>query len=523
MEGTSRISLLALYGLMFLPFYNAIREEKTIAVVAIAIYLLYLGLHFIEKQNTIRPFLIVPTVIMAIIAYTTGVWAIFYPLALFPFILKRADNGLSSSYQQAITILVLIGAIICFVGADVINGSIMDKMFAYAPLIFTMAFTLIDIKSTNFSNISDFDKEEYEETIEGLKNQIQDLKIKLKNANEGLNEENYLAVVLGLDFEGFDYESNVKKTIDTIKNSTKAIFTAYYEFDKNDSVFKLKDTIGQTSSIITKKKIQPGIGIIGSVYNSQQYAYVRNLSEKEDIAGSIELLNGVDSILAIPIVVNGAVKAVVSVGLPKLSKKKEMDIINLCCIVANKVSLEFAKMEQHVATEKKSITDKLTGLYNRQFFDAKIKEELNNAKLENRKLAYVEIDLDFFKQMNDTHGHEFGDMVLKTAADIFKKNIRNSDYAFRQGGDEFSLLLLGVDSQKAYDIVKHIKIEYAKKVEELHLYAKKDGADVKSSFSIGVAVYPHPKVDNVKDLLNLADEAVYFVKEHGKNNIAIAK
>ena len=208
-----------------------------------------------------------------------------------------------------------------------------------------------------------------------------------------------------------------------------------------------------------------------------------------------------DSILAIPIVVNGAVKAVVSVGLPKLSKKKEMDIINLCCIVANKVSLEFVKMEQHVATEKKSITDKLTGLYNRQFFDAKIKDELNNAKLENRKLAYVEIDLDFFKQMNDTHGHEFGDMVLKTAADIFKKNIRNSDYAFRQGGDEFSLLLLGVDSPKAYDIVKHIKIEYAKKVEELHLYAKKDGVDVKSSFSIGIAVYPHPKVEDAKDRL----------------------
>ena len=523
METTSKIGLLALYGAMFVPFYNSIRDVKIVAIVAIAIYLLYIGLHFIEKHNAIRPFLIVPVISMAIIAYTTGTWAIFYPLALFPFIIRKTDEGVSSSFNQAITVVVLLGAMGCFVFGDVVNGGIMDKMAVYSSLIFTIILSLIDIKFSNNNEIDDDTKKEYEETIEDLNSQVTDLRIKLKKANEGLNEENYLAVVLGLDFEGFDYESNVKKTLDTIKNSTKAIFTAYYEFDKNESVFKLKDMIGESSSIITKKKILPGIGIIGSVYDTHQYAYVNKLSKKEEIAGDIELLNGVDSILAIPIIVNGAVRAVVSIGLPKLTKKKEMDIINLCCIVADKVSLEFAKLEEHVATEKKSITDKLTGLYNRQFFDSKIKEELNNAQLEKRQLAYVEIDLDFFKQMNDTHGHEFGDMVLKTAAEVFKKNIRNSDYAFRQGGDEFSLLLLGVDSQKAYDIVKHIRIEYAKKVEELHLYAKKDGVDVRSSFSIGVAVYPHPKVENVKDLLNLADEAVYYVKEHGKNNIAIAK
>lgn len=523
MENTSKISLLTLYGVMFLPFYNTIREVQILAMASVAIYLLYMGLHFVSKQNAIRPFLIVPILSIAVIAYTTANWNLFYPLALFPYLIRKIDNNITHSFSQAMTVTVLLGAIGCFVLGDVVNGGIMDKMAVYAPLIFTIVFALIDIKTASNNEITDEAKQEYEEAIDDLSSQVQDLKIKLKKANEGLNEENYLAVVLGLDFEGFDYESNVKKTLDTIKNSTKAIFTAYYEFDKKESVFNLKEMIGESSSIITKKKILPGIGIIGSVYDTQQYVYVRNLSQKEEIAGSLELLNGVDSILAIPIVVDGKVKSVVSVGLPKLSKKKEMDIINLCCIIANKVSLEFAKMEEHVATEKKSITDKLTGLYNRQFFDAKIKEELHNAQVENRQLAYVEIDLDFFKQMNDTHGHEFGDMVLKTAAEVFKKNIRNSDYAFRQGGDEFSLLLLGIDSQKAYEIVKNIRIEYAKKVEELHLYAKKDGEDVRSSFSIGVSVYPHPKVENVKDLLNLADEAVYFVKEHGKNNIAIAK
>ena len=85
------------------------------------------------------------------------------------------------------------------------------------------------------------------------------------------------------------------------------------------------------------------------------------------------------------------------------------------------------------------------------------------------------------------------------------------------------MLLLGVDKKKAYKIVKNIVSEYDKKVTTMGFIAKKDGEDVRSSFSIGISTYPHEKVKNVKDLIKLADEAVYYVKNHGKNNIAIAK
>lgn len=513
---------LILYSLMFLPFLPSIKEYQIVGAVALGIYFLYVGLSLVEKQNAVRTLLIVPVLCLSMISYFTMNYSIFYSLALFPYVIGNVDDELDedSPFEKYSRFAVCLGALACFLLGNS-AGSITDKIFDYAPLIFVFCTTglhyLISVPKIQIATGT-----QTQEIISELENEVSVLQAKLKNAKSGLTQENYLAAVLGLDFTGFNEDETIEKTIDTLKSSAKALFISYFDFDEREDAFVMRKSIG-SSPMNQQKTIPAGIGIVGQTYTTEQYVFVNGLQEKEKDKYKKELLGDLNAILALPIVLHGDVKASISIGLPVMSKQQELDVINLCSIIVQKLANEFEKMEQHEKTKIANITDGLTKLYNRKYFDIKITEAFRQAELEEKPLAYVEIDLDFFKQMNDTHGHEFGDKVLQIAAETFKENIRKSDYAFRQGGDEFCLLLMGADQKKTHEIMKKIRTEYAKKVEQYHLYAMKDGQEVKSSFSMGAAIYPNEKVHDVKSFMALADKAVYYVKEHGKNNMAIAK
>jgi two-component system cell cycle response regulator len=206
-----------------------------------------------------------------------------------------------------------------------------------------------------------------------------------------------------------------------------------------------------------------------------------------------------------------------------MPEEEQTVCISLCETVAKKLGRELERLNVHSHVEKKSLTDKLTGLYNRQFFDDAIEQEFQKAKENGTNLAYVMLDLDYFKQMNDCHGHDFGDKVLMLASEIFSRNIRKTDFACRTGGDEFSLIITDASKEAVYEIVKRIRSDYANAVEKYNLYAEKDGKPVKSSLSIGVAVYPHPKAVSATTLVKLADLAVYHVKKNGKNSFCFVK
>lgn len=527
-NNVNKVGFLLLYFITLLPLYSYIREERELGLISIACFALYIISFLIEKQNLGRLLVVVFTIGIAIISFLTNQNMLFVPLAMLPYILYKIDDEADKSFINIISIIVSVSALVSFLFGSNNNGTnlsflnLKDEIALATPYVFAIIANLLYYILSNNDNKHIAENRDMIQEIQAQEATIADLKKRLKLNNEGLQEEDYLAVVLGLDFDGFNYDENVAKIIGTIKNATKAIFVAYYNFEDKDHSFHLRKNIGE-SYILSKKPIPAGIGIVGAVYNSQQYSFVSDLQNKEKNDYKRKMLNGVNSLLAIPIIVNNKIIAAISLGLPVLSKKQESDIVNLCCIISSKANIEFAKLEKHEKTEKQSITDELTGLYNRLYFDTKIKEQLTNAQIENNTLAFVEIDLDFFKQMNDTHGHAFGDKVLKIAASVFKNNIRKSDYAFRTGGDEFGLLLLGVNKEIAFSIVKNIVDVYAKEVEANQLYAKKDGQDVKSSFSIGIAIYPHKEIQSTKDLINLADKAVYHVKENGKNNIAIIK
>ena len=154
--------------------------------------------------------------------------------------------------------------------------------------------------------------------------------------------------------------------------------------------------------------------------------------------------------------------------------------------------------------------DALTGIPNRTLFLDRSEIALNQAKRSNEGLAVIFIDLDEFKELNDTLGHDAGDVMLKTVAQRFINCARKSDTVSRRGGDEFTILMPRIKN-----------IEDAVKLAGRILLSNKNAIPIKEKMvfqktSIGISIYPHDG-DSIETLINNADKAMYYAKESGKN------
>lgn len=160
-----------------------------------------------------------------------------------------------------------------------------------------------------------------------------------------------------------------------------------------------------------------------------------------------------------------------------------------------------------------SQTDGLTGLDNRRHLEDRIAEMFEHAKRLNEPFALVMCDLDRFKSVNDTYGHQAGDAVLKQFAKILRGEVREIDRAGRYGGEEFMLLLPGTVLDAAVTFAERVR----KAVEE-HTFTF-DGTSIHRTASFGVSAWPHPKISHCDGLVRAADESLYVAKETGRNRV----
>lgn len=163
--------------------------------------------------------------------------------------------------------------------------------------------------------------------------------------------------------------------------------------------------------------------------------------------------------------------------------------------------------------KEQAVTDGLTGLYNRRYFEEYLKKESIRAKRINQPFSIIGLDLDHLKKINDTYGHAYGDIAIKTIAEVLKTNARSIDTAARMGGEEFNILLPGVSSDGALIAAERIrKAIEAKELDTIgHVTA-----------SVGVATFPIHS-DNIDDIMELTDQAMYISKRNGRNQVTLAK
>jgi diguanylate cyclase (GGDEF)-like protein len=169
-------------------------------------------------------------------------------------------------------------------------------------------------------------------------------------------------------------------------------------------------------------------------------------------------------------------------------------------------------MSEHLALEEKTIHDQLTGAYNREYLEQKQARLISSFSQSRQHMGLALIDIDHFKAVNDSHGHDIGDKVLKQFVQIIQQNSRADDIVIRWGGEEF-VLILRVNSEENLKCV----LENLRKTVASVTFSKAGH----QTCSIGGTIHRHD--EPINETIKRADEALYQAKNSGRNNVVLAK
>jgi len=191
----------------------------------------------------------------------------------------------------------------------------------------------------------------------------------------------------------------------------------------------------------------------------------------------------------------------------------DQEDLRLAMNIAVHLELLMRQVELTEQLERQALSDPLTGLPNRRALQEHVRRALQDRRVE--AVSVLLIDFDNFKPLNDTRGHLFGDVVLQAVTERITRSVRPSDLVARYGGDEFAVVLVGVDLPRAEEIAERLREAVASEPFEVR------GERVRLTISVGIATYPQHG-NGPEALLQAADEALYVAKRHGGNTVSVA-
>jgi diguanylate cyclase (GGDEF)-like protein len=174
-----------------------------------------------------------------------------------------------------------------------------------------------------------------------------------------------------------------------------------------------------------------------------------------------------------------------------------------------------ALTEKNKELEILSVTDSLTGLYNRKHLMESLTGEIGRSSRYERPFSLLIIDIDHFKKFNDTYGHLAGDDVLRKMGEVFRESIRGCDYAARYGGEEFVIVMPEIGRDQGVQAAERIRASVAKEKIDAQ------GNSVTVTISVGVASFPEHG-DDAQTIISKADTALYQAKRRGRDRVALA-
>lgn len=212
--------------------------------------------------------------------------------------------------------------------------------------------------------------------------------------------------------------------------------------------------------------------------------------------------------LCIPFNINDSYSLILHIR--STSQKEIADIKEIEPIIKNYFELAEPVLESRYLLnilKQNTLKDSLTGLYNRRYLESILSDN-------KRRYVLFMIDIDHFKKVNDTYGHDIGDKVIVGLSDFLKKSIKGSDVAVRYGGEEFLIILYDISKEDALKIAEHIRNSFSK------IEFETDDEKITKTLSIGVSAFPNDSED-AKQVIKYADNALYEAKKLGRNRVVL--
>lgn len=222
------------------------------------------------------------------------------------------------------------------------------------------------------------------------------------------------------------------------------------------------------------------------------------------------------SIISIPLKVGETVLGVMNLSRSTTGGFSASEL-RLLTLLSDQAAVAISNASLHQMISRQAYSDTLTGLPNRRALDERLEEEVQAARRNNYSFAVIMMDLDGFKDVNDTYGHTVGDDVLRLVFNQMARGVRNTDFLARYGGDELTLILTQSDMSSAQIVAEKI-VEGMSKLK----YKLPDGRKLKLGISGGIAIFP-VNARNGPDMLRAADTALYQAKKHKRGSFEVAR
>lgn len=288
--------------------------------------------------------------------------------------------------------------------------------------------------------------------------------------------------------------------------------------DENTQELYFEIAIGAGANKLKDIRLKVGEGIAGWVAAKGEPVLVEDVRKDERFNSKFDELTQVEtrSVVCVPIKgrekVLGVIELINCLGRESFRPEDIPILKNLADYAA--IALENARYVQRI--HELTITDDCTALYNARHLHFVLDAEIYRSNRYNYEFSVIFIDLDHFKQVNDTYGHLVGSKLLWMIGDLIKGHLRLIDYAFRYGGDEFVVLLPQTSKENALMVVRRVK-----DLLNSTTFFTDEGLNIKVTASFGLAAFPSDARTR-KEILRMADEAMYLVKNTTRNNIALA-
>jgi diguanylate cyclase (GGDEF)-like protein len=299
--------------------------------------------------------------------------------------------------------------------------------------------------------------------------------------------------------------------IELLKDSFGYTYISIYLLD--GEILCLGAEIGYPKGM-TINEIPIASGVIGRAVRTKQTQYLRDVStDPTFLQASYE----VKSEIGVPLLKEDKVLGVLNVESDRNVPLDENDV-NLLNTLAGSVAVAIDNARLHAEVKRMALTDAVSGLANRRAFDDYMQTEIRRAKRYGGSLSLIILDLDSFKQYNDTWGHPAGDVRLREIGDLLSAKVRDPDIVARYGGEEFAVILPNTSKEGAIVLAERLRIF----AEEYAPLKHNDGSPVPGyTISLGVATFPED-ADTLDELLIAADNAELSAKQLGKNRVCVA-
>ncbi|HZR64919.1 MAG TPA: sensor domain-containing diguanylate cyclase [Terriglobales bacterium] len=285
---------------------------------------------------------------------------------------------------------------------------------------------------------------------------------------------------------------------------------------KNELYFAI--AVGTASEALKNVRLKVGEGIAGHVAKYGEKLIVPDVQADKRFAKRIDKVTQweTQSIICVPLKSKLRVLGViqlVNVDMNHFTEAESFFLQSLCDYAA--IAIENARSVERI--QELTITDDCTGLYNARHLYKTLESEVYRSSRFGYEFSVLFIDLDHFKQVNDTHGHLIGSKLLAEIGYLIKAQLRLIDFAFRYGGDEFVVLLPQTGKDSALIVARRLRDSLRSSQ-----FCKEEALNLNVRASMGLATYPHD-AKSPHDIIRQADEMMYMVKNSTRDNIGIAQ